>query len=102
MRRCIGYVLRGTFGTILGEHAQIAVCKQLGAILADCINSFGELFCLLHQSSWGCKNWDTRVAIRGTVKKCIRKTTSTFLKFRLITTTSYGVDDVSSLRFRFR
>ncbi|VDN35769.1 unnamed protein product [Gongylonema pulchrum] len=43
MRRCVGYILRGTVGTILGEHAQIAVCKQLGAILADCINSFGKL-----------------------------------------------------------
>uniref|UniRef100_F1KQ33 HEAT repeat-containing protein 5B n=1 Tax=Ascaris suum TaxID=6253 RepID=F1KQ33_ASCSU len=40
MRRCIGYILRSTVGAMLSEQAQIAVCKQLGAILADCINSF--------------------------------------------------------------
>ncbi|VDK19392.1 unnamed protein product, partial [Anisakis simplex] len=40
MRRCIGYILRCTMGAMLSEQAQIAVCKQLGAILADCINSF--------------------------------------------------------------
>ncbi|VDM97337.1 unnamed protein product [Thelazia callipaeda] len=43
MRRCIGYVFRSTVGTILGEQAQIGVCRQLGAVLADCINSF-DLF----------------------------------------------------------
>ncbi|KAL3985776.1 hypothetical protein ACH3XW_40030 [Acanthocheilonema viteae] len=42
MRRCIGYILRSTVGTILGEQAQIAVCRQLGAILADYINSFAD------------------------------------------------------------
>ncbi|EFO17909.1 hypothetical protein LOAG_10587, partial [Loa loa] len=42
MRRCIGYILRSTVGTILSEQAQIAVCKQLGTILADCINSFAD------------------------------------------------------------
>ncbi|OZC08270.1 hypothetical protein X798_04749 [Onchocerca flexuosa] len=42
MRRCIGYILRSTVGTILGEQAQIAVCRQLGTILADCINSFAD------------------------------------------------------------
>ncbi|CAG9536111.1 unnamed protein product [Cercopithifilaria johnstoni] len=40
MRRCICYILRSTVGTILGEQAQIAVCRQLGVILSDCINSF--------------------------------------------------------------
>uniref|UniRef100_A0A915Q4W5 HEAT repeat-containing protein 5B n=1 Tax=Setaria digitata TaxID=48799 RepID=A0A915Q4W5_9BILA len=40
MRRCIGYVLRSTVGTVLGEQAQIAVCRQLGTVLGDCINSF--------------------------------------------------------------
>uniref|UniRef100_A0A0R3S5B1 HEAT repeat-containing protein 5B n=1 Tax=Elaeophora elaphi TaxID=1147741 RepID=A0A0R3S5B1_9BILA len=42
MRRCVGYILRSSVGTILGEQAQIAVCRQLGAILADCINSFAD------------------------------------------------------------
>ncbi|MCP9264667.1 HTR5B [Dirofilaria immitis] len=42
MRRCIGYILRNTVGTILGEQAQIAVCRQFGTILADSINSFAD------------------------------------------------------------
>uniref|UniRef100_A0A1I8EY56 HEAT repeat-containing protein 5B n=1 Tax=Wuchereria bancrofti TaxID=6293 RepID=A0A1I8EY56_WUCBA len=42
MRRCIGYILRSTIGTVLGEQAQIAVCRQLGAVLADCISSFTD------------------------------------------------------------
>ncbi|MFH4979590.1 hypothetical protein AB6A40_006299 [Gnathostoma spinigerum] len=40
MRKCVSFILRRTVGTILSEQAQITVCKQLGAILADCINSF--------------------------------------------------------------
>ncbi|VDK74235.1 unnamed protein product [Litomosoides sigmodontis] len=42
MRRCIAYILRSTVGTILSEQAQIAVCRELGAILADYINSFAD------------------------------------------------------------
>lgn len=42
MRRCIGFILRSTFGTLLSEQAQIAVCKQMGVLLADYINSFGK------------------------------------------------------------
>ncbi|VDN83942.1 unnamed protein product, partial [Brugia pahangi] len=42
MRRCISYILRSTVGIVLGEQAQIAVCRQLGAVLADCISSFTD------------------------------------------------------------
>lgn len=59
MRRCIGYILRSTVGAMLSEQAQIAVCKQLGAILADCINSFGMLqrYCFLICTSIYCFDW---------------------------------------------
>uniref|UniRef100_A0A158R4G2 HEAT repeat-containing protein 5B n=1 Tax=Syphacia muris TaxID=451379 RepID=A0A158R4G2_9BILA len=40
MRRCIGFILRSTVGTMLSEQVQIAVCKQIGVLLAECINSF--------------------------------------------------------------
>lgn len=43
MRRCVGYILRSTVGAVLGEQAQIAACKQLGMILADCVNTFGKV-----------------------------------------------------------
>ncbi|CAD6191634.1 unnamed protein product [Caenorhabditis auriculariae] len=40
LRRCVSYMVRSTIGTMLGENAQLAACKHLGALLAHHINSF--------------------------------------------------------------
>uniref|UniRef100_A0A915KZA4 HEAT repeat-containing protein 5B n=1 Tax=Romanomermis culicivorax TaxID=13658 RepID=A0A915KZA4_ROMCU len=39
IRTCVCYIIRRTFGTILKEQAQIAVCKELGHLVAEQMNA---------------------------------------------------------------
>ncbi len=42
LRRCVTFVLRATLGSLLGEKAQTAAAKDLGAIVAEQMNSIGS------------------------------------------------------------